>query len=205
MDSSKRSALDKALYEYLPLISRIDALALKKKSITVAIDGNSAAGKSSLAALLQSVYACNVFSTDDFFLQPFQRTRQRLGEAGGNVDYERFFKEVLEPLQHGAPFSYRVYDCQRQILSEEQRSVMPNPLHVVEGVYSLHPYFHFTYDIKVFLRIDEEEQRRRLAERSMELYDRFLHEWIPMEKQYFDVFQIAEQCDFVFDTHLREG
>lgn len=31
---------------------------------------------------------------DDFYLQGRQRTYERLNEVGGNVDYERFAKEV---------------------------------------------------------------------------------------------------------------
>jgi hypothetical protein len=32
-----------------------------------------------------------LFHTDDFFLQPHQRTRERLESVGGNIDYERFY------------------------------------------------------------------------------------------------------------------
>ena len=32
---------------------------------------------------------------DDFFLQPKQRTKERLEQAGGNVDYKRFKKEIV--------------------------------------------------------------------------------------------------------------
>ena len=44
---------------------------------------------------------------DDFYLQPHQRTTKRLREPGGNVDYERFETEVLQPLLTGEAFSYR--------------------------------------------------------------------------------------------------
>ncbi|MDR0325680.1 MAG: uridine kinase [Oscillospiraceae bacterium] len=171
----------------------------QKKHVSVAIDGNSAAGKSSLAELLRSRYHCNVISMDDFFLQPFQRTPDRLAEPGGNIDYERFGAEVIPPLETGGAISYQVYDCQIGKLSRTIQAA-PRPLCVIEGVYSLHPRFIDSYDIKVCLCVDAEEQRRRLLERNPERYDRFINEWIPMENRYFEAFQIFAKCDVTFNT-----
>ena len=184
---------------FLPLFHRIDGLLKQKDSVAVAIEGNSAAGKSSLAGLLRSTYSCNVFSMDDFFLRPAQRTPGRLGEPGGNIDYERFGEEIIRPLKSGAPFAYMRYDCRTQELSGPV-PVDPSPLNVVEGVYSMHPLFFGAYDIKVFLALGEEEQRRRLFERDAALYGRFTNEWIPMENRYFDHYGIREKCDFVFKS-----
>ena len=187
-----------------PLYSRIDELLLQKKSIAIAIDGNSASGKSSLAALLKPDYSCNVIHMDDFFLRPSQRTPARLKEPGGNIDYERFGKEVIRPLKAGEMFSYRPYNCRTMELSEPV-IVNPNRINVIEGVYSLHPHFIEAYDIKVFLSLDETVQRRRLSERNAEIYERFVNEWIPMETGYFEFFRISEKCDFIFDTSLKTG
>ena len=186
--------------DFVPLFCMIDELLQKKKQVFVAIDGNSAAGKSSLSMLLKSVYSCNVFSMDDFFLRPCQRTPERLSEPGGNVDYERFEKEIIGALQSGIPFTYQAYDCQSRELSEP-RAIAPNRLNVIEGVYCLHPRLFSTYDIKVFLSLDAAEQRNRLAKRNISLYDRFMDEWIPMENNYFEVFQIPAKCDFVFGAN----
>ena len=178
------------------LLRHIDTL--RKSRVIAAIDGNSAAGKSTLAARLKGVRDANVIHMDDFFLRPEQRSPERLAESGGNIDYERFAAEVITPLKAGKPFAYRPYDCQRGELSEPV-TVTPKPLTIVEGVYSLHPRFFEAYDVTVFLSLDETEQRARLAERSPRLLDRFINEWIPMERAYFDAFKIAEKCDFVFD------
>jgi len=77
--------------------------------------------------------------------------------------------------------------------------VNPNSLNIVEGAYSLHPYLIGAYDIKVFMSIDETEQKRRLSERSADLYERFIHEWIPMENKYFSHFNVSDICDIVFN------
>ena len=184
---------------FQPLFQKLDRLMQNKKQIIVAIDGNSAAGKSSLAGLLKSVYSSNTFSMDDFFLRPIQRTPGRLAEPGGNIDYERFSEEIIKPLMTGRSFIYKPYDCRTEELSDPV-PVVPKKLNVVEGVYSLHPRFIGAYDIKVFLSLSDAEQRRRLLERNESLYDRFIHEWIPMENNYFSHFNISDKCDYVFST-----
>ena len=91
--------MDQSVCGINTLYNRIDELSLQRKSIAIAIDGNSASGKSSLAALLKSKYFCTVIHMDDFFLRPVQRTPERLKEPGGNIDYERFVEEVIRPLK----------------------------------------------------------------------------------------------------------
>jgi uridine kinase len=161
----------------------------------IAIDGCSAAGKSSLAARLKETHSCNVIPMDGFFLRPCQRSPARLAEPGGNIDYERFCLEVAEPLKRGEAFSYRPYNCQTGELSDPV-AVPQNPLTVVEGVYSLHPRFEGLYDLTIFLSVGEAEQCSRLLARDAGLYDRFIHEWIPMENKYFEHFQIPGKCDY---------
>ena len=81
----------------------IDALLQERERVIVAIEGSCAGGKTTLAEALGREYGCNVLPMDDFFLRPEQRTEQRFAQPGGNVDYERFFEEVLQPLLRGEP------------------------------------------------------------------------------------------------------
>jgi len=191
--------LSKESYGYLRLCEAIDKVRREKESVIVAIDGNSAAGKTSLAALLKETYACNVFSMDDFFLRPAQRTPERLLEPGGNIDYERFSLEIIAPLTAAAPFSYRPYDCQSGGFKPAVQAARCG-VNVFEGVYSLHPRFFDVYDLRVFLSLDETEQRSRLASRNEALYERFINEWIPMENRYFEHFDIPGRSGLVFDA-----
>ena len=183
---------------FAPLFARIDALLTEKDQVLVGIDGNSGAGKTRLAAYLATVYDCNLFHMDDFFLPPELKTAARLREAGGNVDYLRFQNEVIRGLQTRRPFRYRIYDCHAETFSQTI-TVTPKPLNIIEGVYSLHPVLFPHYDLKVFLRLDAATQSERILKRNgPELHRRFLQEWIPLENRYFSELKIADRCDLVF-------
>ena len=185
---------------WLPLLAAIDQIMAEKGRAVVAIEGGSASGKTTLADLLQEIYGCTVFHMDDFFLQPHQRTSERLAEAGGNVDRERFLTEVLLPLKQGAPVTYRRYDCQTQTLLPSIETV-PTTLTIVEGAYSMHPELAEHYDLSVFLHITPELQRVRILMRNgSEMADRFFSTWIPMEQHYFSETDAANRCDLILEV-----
>ena len=176
--------------------AKIDLLLKEKDFVIVAIDGKCTSGKTTLAGKLAAIYDCNVFHMDDFFLRPEQRTQARFAEIGGNVDYERFYKEVLLPLKSRQLFSYHPFDCKTFTLSAPV-TVEPKRLNIVEGSYSHHPYFGKTYDLKILLTVDEEAQRQRILARPSFLHKRFFEEWIPMENQYLDGFEIPGKADIL--------
>ena len=175
---------------------RIDGLLERKACVTVSIDGRCTSGKTTLAAALAEIYDCNVFHMDDFFLQPQQRIPERFAEAGGNVDYERFYGEVLIPLKGEQPFSYRPFDCGCFALAQPV-PVTPRKLNIIEGTYSNHPYFGDPYDLKIILTVTPALQRERILRRPAFLHKRFFEEWIPMEDRYFEALQIEEKCDLI--------
>lgn len=180
---------------YYEVLLHIDRLLREsdKQQIVIAIDGKSASGKSTLGRILQDVYDCNLFHMDDYFLQPEQRIPDRLAEAGGNVDYERFKAEIVDHLADADGLTYQLYDCSRQQLGQKV-TVPYKRLNIIEGVYSQHPYFGEIYDLKFFYQISEEEQVRRIRIRNGEMMlARFQKEWIPMENKYFEAFGIKEK------------
>lgn len=181
---------------YSHIRNEISRLLDHKEHVLVAIDGNCTAGKTTLAEKLREEFSCNVFHMDEFFLQSHQRTPERLAEAGGNVDYERFQQEVLLPLTRGEPVCYRPYDCRTQSLLEPV--FLPKKrLTVIEGTYSCHPFFHDPYDLTVFLSVSPEVQRQRILLRPQFKHRMFFEVWIPMEQRYFDTFHIKERCRIV--------
>ncbi|MBO5071740.1 MAG: uridine kinase [Eubacterium sp.] len=168
----------------------------EKDILLVAIEGRCGAGKTTLAARLQAGMDCSVIHMDHFFLRPEQRTRERLEEPGGNVDYERVEKEVMYPLSQGRPFSYRPYDCRQQRLSEAV-TVDPAAVVIVEGTYSCHPVLWNYYDLRLFLDVEPGEQIRRIRKRNGIRQSRvFRDRWIPLEEIYFAAYRLPERCDF---------
>lgn len=186
----------------LPLLAAIDRALVKKERMLVAIEGGSASGKTTLAALLGRIYDCNVFHMDDFFLRPGQRTTARLAEPGGNVDRERFSEEVLRPLVQGRTVRYRRYDCHTQTMGKTVE-IGPKTLNIVEGAYSMHPALADRYDLSVFLRIPPELQKARiLARNGPEVGERFFTQWIPLEERYFAALSPADRCDLILEVEV---
>jgi thymidylate kinase len=189
---------------FLPLLAKIDAALAVKERVILAVEGGSAAGKSTLGALLSDLYGCTLLHMDDFFLQPAQRTAERLCEVGGNVDRERFFEEVLKPLSEGRSVQYRRFDCSTCSL-QPAVEVTPAQLVVVEGAYSMHPLLAPYYDLSAFLSVPPALQRQRILRRNTPaLAARFFAEWIPMEMRYFEKTAAAERCTVQIDVSKTE-
>lgn len=178
------------------LFDAIDRLLAEKGRVLLAIDGPCTAGKTTLANILKDRYGCPCIHMDEFFLRPAQRTAERLAQPGGNVDYERFYQEVLLPLKAADGFAYRPFSCAQQTLTDPI-PIPHAPLTVIEGTYSAHPYFQEPYDLKVFLTIDPAIQRQRIGLREAWKQARFFNEWIPMEQAYFEAFQICQKADLI--------
>lgn len=182
------------------IISKIQTLKASSKDglFVIAIDGMSGSGKSTLGELLHKNFPeSNLFHMDDYFLQPHQRTPERLAETGGNVDYERFKEEIILHLNDREGFRFRPYNCCTQSLEDEIH--LPwKPIAIIEGSYSQHPYFGDNYDLKIFCGISAEEQKQRIINRNGErMWERFELEWIPKENAYFEAFQLRQKLETI--------
>lgn len=177
---------------FLPLFEEIDK---RGKRGIFAVEGGSASGKSTLAETLSEIYDCTVFHMDDFFLQPHQRTKERFDQVGGNIDWERFEKEVLQPLSRKKTVNYQKFDCSTMQL-QKPIEIMPKELVIVEGAYSMRQELAKYYDFSAFLDITSNAQKERIIKRnSTQMAQRFFNEWIPMEETYFSKMKIKEKCD----------
>ena len=183
---------------FAQVVERLQELvASDRERIIIAIDGKCASGKSTLGYYLQKVFDANLFHMDDFFLQKQQRTPERLTEVGGNVDYERFLTEVLEPLLAGEVVEYRPFHCDTLQISEGEE-VLPKRVNIIEGSYSQHTYFGDIYDLKVFMEIEPEAQLENIRKRNgEEQVSVFEERWIPKEEAYFKAFQIKQKSDII--------
>lgn len=160
------------------------------KALLVAIDGRCGSGKTTLGEYLKQKFDCNLFRMDDFFLREEQRTPERLAEIGGNVDYERFRKTVLVPVVQKRPVLYQPFSCQQWKLLEAYW-VPYKKLNIIEGSYSMHPYFENPYQLQIFMNISPEDQIANIIRRNgQEKAKEFQALWIPKEEAYFEKFQI---------------
>lgn len=179
--------------------AKIARLRTPGKRVIVAVDGRCASGKTTLSEALKLVTGCTVFHTDDYFLRPEQRTKERFSTPGGNFDRERFLDEVLRPLSSGEDtVVYRKFDCKTMTLGEPV-TVAPADVVVVEGAYSCHPDLFGFYDLRVFLSVPKEDQTTRIMKRNgSEGIQNFLEQWIPLEEAYFSAFDVERRCDMRF-------
>lgn len=175
----------------------IDRALKIRKHPRIAICGKCASGKTTLAMKLREYFSADVIHLDDFFLPCDLRTKERLSEIGGNIHYERVKEEVVKGLFSDKKFLYRIFDCKTMDYAE-YREINPDNIVIIEGIYALHPKFCMEYDLKIFLEVSDEEQKRRILLRNGEKQaKRFFNEWIPMENKFIDFFDIKRKCDIV--------
>ena len=165
----------------------------------IAIDGRCASGKTTYAQKLSEILNAEIIHMDDFFLSNELKTKERLNEVGGNIDYVRFITDVLEKLKIENCFAYQRFDCTNQRLSNII-TINNNSYIIIEGTYALHPKFINYYDYKIFMTVNHNIQIERLEVRNPRLIDRFINEWIPLEEKYFDALMIKNQADYIIDT-----
>lgn len=177
-------------------------IALKKKlgHVTVAIDGNCASGKTTLAQRLASTIDCNLFHTDDFFLPLKSRKLPNVGNQLFPFDCMHFLTDVILNIQNTQGFAYQKFDCKTQSYGEKI-IIEYKSINIIEGAYStseaLKPYYNFS----IFVKADLNTQIERISQRNgTEQLNRFTQEWIPCENIFFSKFKTEEYCDMVINT-----
>ena len=189
--------IDARYVRLMPAVYAIYNLFLRKRNPVICLEGRAASGKTTAAELLAPLIGAQIIHMDDFFLPPELRTPARYAEDGGNVHYERFFEEVVRGIERGKPFSYRVFDCGVMAYTEV-REVDPALPILIEGAYSMHPYFGDACDFRIFSDITPALQRERILARNGEaMLRRFETEWIPLEERYFATYNLRAACDLV--------
>jgi uridine kinase len=175
------------------MIEQIKQLLKEKEYVVIAIDGCAASGKTTLAQKLSNMFNASVIHMDDFFLPLEKRTEERLNAPGGNIEYERFKEEVVNNLDND--FTYKAFNCSIMKVDKEVFVKKTNLL-IIEGSYSLHPYFGKYYDLSIFLDIDKDEQINRIRNRDGEfMLKKFVDKWIKYETNYHEFYHIKSIAD----------
>ncbi|MDE7264064.1 MAG: hypothetical protein K2N64_05340 [Anaeroplasmataceae bacterium] len=172
------------------LVEQLKNLSTEKKSFVIAIDGMAASGKTTLANALSKELDANVIHIDDFFLPISKRTSQ----IGGNIDFKRIKKEILESVS--SDIVYHPFDCTTQTL-KDSISLSCKKILIIEGTYSLFPSLGRYYDFSIFKKIEIEEQNQRLYKRDFSKYLQFINLWLPLEQSYFLEYEVEKGCDMI--------
>ena len=186
--------------KFIPLLNLIENISKKLETsnhLIVALDGKAGSGKTTAAILLSSLWDSSTIHMDDFFLTPELRTVSRLQEPGGNIHYERFKEEVVKKIHCNKNFSYNIFNC--HIMDFDGNNKVSNSkVILVEGSYSLHPFFGKYYDVSAYLTINESDQLERIRTRCGEkCIEMFKSKWIPLENKYNDAYHISSKSDFL--------
>jgi uridine kinase len=173
----------------------LEKLLQNKSRVIISIDGPSASGKSTFGRLLAEKYNGLLIRTDDYFLSENDKKVTKK-EPGWNLDYSRLKLEVFDHLSEEFITS-NPFNCKTQVLQSGTK-LKVNNLIIIEGVYSQNPIFRGYYDLMVFMEVDSKEQISRIKSRNGDkMLQRWLEEWIPLENQYFDNYQIKKHADFI--------
>ncbi len=182
------------------LLAHIYETSAGQDKFIIAIDGRCGSGKSTLAEALSKKLSAAVYHTDDFHLPSDMRTEERLSEAGGNLDRERFLSEILKPLSKMKSVRYRKYDCKTDSFLKAEK-ISFTKYSIIEGAYALHPELAPYYDIKVFYDVEKTLQLERITVREgEERAEEFKSKWIPLEEKYIEELKIIDSCDKIINA-----
>ena len=167
-----------------------------KKSIVVAIDGNCASGKTTLGNKLAETFDTRIIHTDDFYLP--KGFKDLTTSNDGNMDLSRLNDEVISHL--GDKFLiYRPFSCKEQNIISDIK-LNKKELTIIEGSYSLNPFFGEYYDLSIFILLPFDKQIERLKIRNPNNYQDFINKWIVLENRYFEYYQIQKKADIVIES-----
>lgn len=166
-------------------------------SMIILIDGRCLSGKTVLAAQLADKLDCNVIHMDDFYLPISKRSENWKNEIAGNIDQERFTKQIIQPLMNQQDYNYQSFSCTSQQLNDPI-DISYKPITIIEGSYSFYLFRDEKVGLKILLDVDKDKQIERILTRNPHSLESFQKIWIPLEENYYQNF--AMQYDQYYDT-----
>lgn len=157
------------------------------RPFTIALDGRSAAGKTTLAARLAESLDATVIEGDDFYAGGTEvRAAKPADLVAACIDWPQQ-RLVLETLRAGREAAWHAFDWESfdgrvctQLTLKAAR-----PFVILEGVYSARPELSDLIDLAVFVRTDEGVREARLIARDG-LISPWERQWHAAEDYYFE-------------------
>ena len=188
--------------DLLPALCAISNKMAGTARFLVTIDGPCASGKTTLARKLADVLGGDVIHTDDFVVSHNRKTPERLTVPGGNCDWERLVRDVIEPWKNGAAVRYQRYDCHADLLKPYE-PVMAENIMILEGCYCNLPAIREYADFRIFLETPEPIRCERLKRReSPASLLQFYSRWIPLENAYFTAYDLPDPACFILQPTI---
>ena len=170
--------------------------------ILVALDGRSAAGKSTLAAAVAPLVGAVVIDGDDFYSGGTAESWDAMNaaeKADHCMDWRRQ-RSVLEKLAMGETASWHPYDWEADDGSLAPTPVIcePAPVIILDGAYSARPELDDLFDLRVLLDAPADLRRAQLIEREGEGHrEEWNARWDEAEQWYFGKVMPPESFDLV--------
>jgi uridine kinase len=171
----------------------------------VAIDGHSAAGKSTLAAEVAETLEAAVIDGDDFYAGGPEEQWDAMTsaeKAAHCIDW-RGQRPVLDALIRGEEARWHSYDWENGDgrLLELPTVCRPAPVVILEGVYSARPELADLFQLRVLYDAPARLRHHRWVEREGEAYfDEWARRWAEAEDWYFTHVMTPDRFDLVLST-----
>ena len=172
------------------------------RAMRVAIDGHSAAGKSTLASYIQASFqAVTIIPTDGFYRVMPQHERELLSAADGYrkyYDWERLRDQVLQPLSEGKDVLYRKYNWSRNELGDVVQARNAGII-LVDGCYSARPELRGYFDQVILVKAPHD--RRMATQRARGDAWEWVERWDAAERLYLEMHDPANAGAIVIGSN----
>ena len=185
------------------VVERIEQLKMERHGVLiVALDGNSGAGKTTIARQIEERIAAVNVSCDDFFVggsNEFWSSKSTQQKIDSPIDWRRIRNEVLEPLRNGEPAWWHPFNWNSfQGLSATVITAEPKPVVILDGAFSSRAELQDCLDLTVLVRVPKELRVARIVKREGAEYSDDWHAtWQEAMDYYFDRMRPPESFDLI--------
>lgn len=169
----------------------------------IAVDGHSAAGKSTFAERAAAHLDASLLHGDDFYRVMDEAEREQLTPVEGcsqYYDWQRLREEALGVLRSGSSATYRPYDWDRNELAVDRDVTIPAcRVVVVEGLFVARPELADLVDLAVLVDTPGELRWQRQLERA-DASEAWLQRWEQAERFFFSEVRPPSTFDIIIDS-----